>query len=271
MKRTSELSTDDLNWIDTFLAERPVFRLYHHAALTSVREGLDNREYLISETGNGLVISIRFDDCRIATTIGQLSDAELGIVAAFPDSSEVHAEPEHEAFLLRALGNRINSRKVLKYYLHADSDSSQTDSSALTGVEFRRLTTKDYPLASAFYRAHYSGTIFSQWMLEQPFVGIFENSELIATAGTIILNKDLCAANIGNFLTRPDRRGRGLAKNAALALMTELRREGITQFSLGTTEDNISAWKAYEHVGFQCIETRAELHVKESVKQNHLL
>jgi ribosomal protein S18 acetylase RimI-like enzyme len=105
---------------------------------------------------------------------------------------------------------------------------------------------------------NYPETVFSSWMLEQPFVGLYERGLLTATGGTIILNGDLRTCNIGNFLTASTARGRGLAKIVAKHLIVLLQEEGIKIFTLGTTEENIPAWRAYEAIGFRIQETRPQ-------------
>lgn len=67
------------------------------------------------------------------------------------------------------------------------------------------------------------------------------------------------AANIGNFLTIPKFRGMGFGKIVAKKLINELINQGITTFTLGTTEENVPAWKTYESIGFSLLERRVEI------------
>ena len=100
-------------------------------------------------------------------------------------------------------------------------------------------------------------------MLESPFIGLFEDAELVATGGTVIWSKALKSANIGNFLTASHTRGRGLAKTVARHLIYVLHHQGVSYFTLGTTEKNQSAWKTYEAIGFKLRESRVQIDLME--------
>jgi GNAT superfamily N-acetyltransferase len=114
----------------------------------------------------------------------------------------------------------------------------------------------------AFYDANNPRHVFSPWMLRHPFIAVVERGEILAGAGVLALSKRLGWALIGNFLTRPDRRGRGLARRVGETLLAELGRNGIGHAALVTTDDNSAARSVYRELGFALAEARVELDLK---------
>ena len=156
-------------------------------------------------------------------------------------------------------GSRVLRRDRLKYYI-LEKDKPFPGARD----DIRRLEKVDIDLVRNFYKSHYSGAIFSAWMLELPFWGLFVNQELVAAGGAIVIDRYGKAANIGNFLTSPKFRGNGYGKTIAKTLINDLMDDGVSIFTLGTTEENISAWKTYESVGFKLLERRVEIEFSSS-------
>jgi predicted nuclease of predicted toxin-antitoxin system len=129
-------------------------------------------------------------------------------------------------------------------------------------VWIRILNTDDLPFVEKFYAENYDTTIFSAWMLEQPFIGLFVDNVLASAGGAAVLDTISGVANIGNFLTLSKFRGRRYAQMVAKALMNELMNRGFSLFTLGTTEENVAAWRAWESIGFRLLERRVELELK---------
>jgi ribosomal protein S18 acetylase RimI-like enzyme len=111
-----------------------------------------------------------------------------------------------------------------------------------------------------FYGEFYPGTIFSSWMLEQPFFAIRgeREGEFLASGGVVAAHAGLGSANLGNFLTHPQHRGRGLAQAVTATLLHALEGEGYREFTLGTYEENRPACRVYEAVGFRLLEERIQ-------------
>jgi GNAT superfamily N-acetyltransferase len=82
----------------------------------------------------------------------------------------------------------------------------------------RPLSRKDLAMLTAFYTAHYPETAFSDWMLAHPFIGYFEAGRMLAAAGTMAASTAHRWALIGNFLTHPSARNRGLGRRVGVAL-----------------------------------------------------
>lgn len=82
------------------------------------------------------------------------------------------------------------------------------------------------------------------------FRAVWEDGEIIAAAGTHIINESERVAAIGNVYTRRDRRGRGLARRATSAVVEDLLRRGIETIVLNVRESNTPAARVYASLGF---------------------
>jgi ribosomal protein S18 acetylase RimI-like enzyme len=88
-------------------------------------------------------------------------------------------------------------------------------------------------------------------MLEQGvFFGIHEKKDLVAVAGTHLVAPPEGVAAVGNIYVRRDRRGRGLAARVTTAVANELLRMGIDIVALNVNQENSSAIKVYDRLGF---------------------
>jgi GNAT superfamily N-acetyltransferase len=250
---TSALSCTDIADVRRIVAGHPVFALYFETALDAAAAGLDNRSVLIGGAREGAILSIDFDGLTIRTSIGTLTPGELAEVPATKRQAELHLAPAHLAAVRRVCEARIEAARTLRYY------RLDTSAGLAADPRCRRLGPSDLDMVSDFYKTHYPATVFSRWMLEEAFLGLFERGELLACGGVIARNGRLAAANIGNFLTHPAHRRRGLGRAVVATLVGRLAGEGVRQFLLGTNADNIGACRAYETVGFRLIGARPQL------------
>lgn len=170
---------------------------------------------------------------------------------------ELHVESNHLDALLGMCGERVLKVDDLLYCRLDYNTPLSLDSRC------RLLTASDYGQVKVFFDQFYPETVFSRWMLDLPFCGLFEDGVLVATGGTIIWNKDIKMCNIGNFLTHPGHRGKGLGKATARHLVALLHNEGMRTFSLGTNELNRPAQRVYESLGFQLVERRKQIDLRK--------
>jgi ribosomal protein S18 acetylase RimI-like enzyme len=92
---------------------------------------------------------------------------------------------------------------------------------------------------------------FLPLMLEQGvYFGVYEGAELIASAGTHLVVPQESVAAIGNIYTRRDRRGQGLAARVTSAVVNELLRRCLATIALNVSQQNTSAARVYERLGF---------------------
>ncbi|HZH27909.1 MAG TPA: GNAT family N-acetyltransferase [Azospirillaceae bacterium] len=256
MKPTSRLHGDEVTRIQALLAKHPTLSLDFDGALTALADGPDNRSALLGAAGRGVALGIDFDTLTVRTTYGDLSEAEIRTATATPRRAELHIQDRHLPAARAALANRFTAVHTLRdYRLDLDGRTFAPD------PRCRRLTSSDGREVAGLFQ-HYGDTIFSTWMLDQPFFGLFEGGHLLAAGGVVVQSRRLRSANLGNFLTRPDRRGRGLARAVVRTLAATLRAEGCSVVTLSTYAANEAACRAYEAVGFELFDSRLQVNVR---------
>jgi ribosomal protein S18 acetylase RimI-like enzyme len=82
------------------------------------------------------------------------------------------------------------------------------------------------------------------------YCGIKQGSDLLAAAGTHLVVRPESVAAIGNVYTRRDRRGRGLAARVTSAVTNELLTMNLRTIALNVNENNETATRVYEKLGF---------------------
>ena len=259
MTSTGNLTPTDRDWILSFLADRPWFDFYFQCALDDLATGLDNRAYHLGGARQGLVIALLLDDVDLVSFVGTLEDAEVAFVAELPHRAELHVEAAHVPGLLSACASRLRRTDDLRYYTVSGPDLGEPD------ARCRPVTSAEHGAVRALFADHYPETVLTDYMLGLPFVGVWDGADLVAAAGTIVVNERLGACHLGNFLTHPDRRGQGLARVAARGLFRLLAEREVRTFNLGVYEANAAAWRAYEALGFTLVETRPMLYLEPPV------
>ena len=83
------------------------------------------------------------------------------------------------------------------------------------------------------------------------FYGIYLEENLIAAAGTHLVAKGARLAALGNVLTHPDYRSKGLGTATSNAVTAALLEAGIETVVLNVAEDNQAAIKIYERLGYR--------------------
>jgi GNAT superfamily N-acetyltransferase len=122
-------------------------------------------------------------------------------------------------------------------------------------AEVSRLAAADLPALNQLYAdGKAAGEVpefFFASMVEQGvFFGIRQEKDLVAVAGTHLVAPAEGVAAVGNIYTRRDCRGRGLAARVTTAVVNELLRMGIDIVALNVNQQNSSAIKVYQRLGF---------------------
>lgn len=100
--------------------------------------------------------------------------------------------------------------------------------------------------------AYGGGDAFRQRSLELGvFYSIFDGEQLISVAGTHVVSEPERVAALGNVMTHPAYRGRGLATVATNAVCEELFERGIEMIGLSVSRLNEAAQRVYEKIGFK--------------------
>jgi GNAT superfamily N-acetyltransferase len=119
-----------------------------------------------------------------------------------------------------------------------------------TGAGTRALSPPDLPALQRLYEEEPPEFFFPSMLQQGVFRGQWEGSELIAVAGTHLVNLEERVGIVGNVYTRPDRRGRGLAGSLTSAVAADLLLLGATTIALNVREDNEAAVRVYRRLGF---------------------
>jgi hypothetical protein len=220
MRPLASLGPESLAGLRRLVGDHPMFRFYLDAGLEAVRRGEANRSAWISASHNGAALGICFDRLEVRTLIGELAPEDEIALAQFEDEAELHAAPASAARIAAALPGRVRSRQGMRCYVLDGRPSLPAD------PRCRRLGPSDYDRLADHFLTHYPEGVFSKWMLDGVFLGLFERQDLLACAG--VIDRDGGAAIVGNFLTLPTARGRGLARALASTRLTGLRTRGRT-------------------------------------------
>jgi GNAT superfamily N-acetyltransferase len=128
------------------------------------------------------------------------------------------------------------------------------DPSALRQVQpgsAARLTPADLPEIRQLYAEGYADNAFDPRMLETgQFFGIREAGILRSLAGIHVYSPRYRVAAIGNVVTHPHHRGRGLGTRAAAAVCLSVLPHA-DHIGLNVKSDNVPALRSYRRLGFE--------------------
>jgi GNAT superfamily N-acetyltransferase len=255
LRPLSALSAEERAWIARFLGDDGVLPLYFDTAVEDLARGIDNRLVLIGREQQGLILGITFAGLEAFTIVGALDDSELRASYTRPMPAELHVTTELAASLRPRLGTRLVAELAMR------TETCTIGKSAADPL-CHVMTRNDADRLMGFYNRYNPRHVFSPWMLDHPFIAVVEQGEILAGAGVLALSRRLGWALIGNFLTRPDRRGRGLARRVGGTLLAALGRNRIDHAALVTTDENAAARSVYRDLGFALAEARVELDLK---------
>lgn len=113
------------------------------------------------------------------------------------------------------------------------------------------LTDSDLDALIDLHESDPGSAFFHPAMLgANPFVGIWDDGVLVASAGTHVVSKQYGVAALGAVITRPSHRGRGLGTISSSALCERLLGEYET-VGLNVAAANGPAIGIYERLGFR--------------------
>ena len=143
-----------------------------------------------------------------------------------------------------------------KYY--RDSGTWPMWKMALEAADFQSvpgdaldLTLADVPDLRALYAFGGGDAFLPEEITRGVFCGIRQAGQLIAVAGTHVVSDNGCVAALGNVMTHPDWRGRGLASIATSAVVARLIDRGVSTIGLSVSRENAAAIRVYEKLGFK--------------------
>ena len=149
---------------------------------------------------------------------------------------------------------KIESReKHYKMALNRKSLPREADCSRVV-----RLAENDLDEMLGLYEVSYPGNWFKPKMLEtRQYFGIRIDNKLASVAGVHVYSEEYKVAALGNIVTHPDYRGRGLAKSVTARLCHSLS-ENLDHIGLNVKADNTAAVSLYRQLGFEIVSSYYE-------------
>ncbi len=146
--------------------------------------------------------------------------------------------------LFQALNTVKGTPKKFIYMKHYDNDKLlESDLPVL-------IEEKNFNQVCEFMRASGMNYFTESELYGCPFVGIKELDEFYCVGGFHLYDTQL--VEIGNIVTRPDQRGRGLGK-IITSKLTQIGKERADDVYLGVFADNAPAIRVYEGLGYHPI------------------
>lgn len=249
--------TQDLERVRRVLSRDPIATAYmlgdldptyaHHCAwwVASEREGGDDVAVLQIYTGL---------QAPVILTYGA-SDGIEAILAAgldeLPGRAHVHLSPDHLAVMQTVFGferlrpmMRMGARPS---ELHVVTSGPGEGYLPVTRLGHR--DTGDIVALSSFY----PDSFFEPHQLSSGhYYGVrTTGGQLASVAGVHIVSHADRLAAIGNVVTHPDHRGRGLSTACTAHLSRALVEAGMSLLVLNVQRENVQARKVYENLGFR--------------------
>ena len=120
------------------------------------------------------------------------------------------------------------------------------------------LLTADADELIALYTDSYPDNAFDPRMLEsRKYFGVRVNQRIVSAGGIHVYSKQYRVAAIGNIVTHPDHRGRGLGTAVTAQICSALLHE-VDNIGLNVKTDNEPAISCYQKLGFTPISTYHE-------------
>lgn len=118
----------------------------------------------------------------------------------------------------------------------------------VTGVE--QLGPADLPALQNLYARAYPNNWFDPRMLEtREYFGVRDRDRIVGVAGVHVVSPAYGVAALGNIVTDPSHRGRGIARRCTAALCRSLQRR-VDTISLNVAADNEAALRCYHALDF---------------------
>jgi ribosomal protein S18 acetylase RimI-like enzyme len=231
----------DRAWNGYAIADlEPPFRQYSRFALAA-REG--------GEPSAGCLV-LQYPAITVIVPQGDVEGVAviLGVIAAeLPARAELSLRPEHLPAVQRHYTPRPGLHEMLR--MHVDTAAFRPPTRPAVQPEPLRLA--DAPALFDLY-AGYEDTAFREELLgDGCFFGVREAGRLLAAGGTHVVCPGQGVAGVGNIFTRPEARGRGLARAVTAAVTATLLAKGCRDIVLNVRADNAPAIRVYTSLGYR--------------------
>jgi ribosomal protein S18 acetylase RimI-like enzyme len=240
------LETRDRKLLERLLRREPVWGGYGLGDLGDPVLFARTRWFLSDPDGAAVALLYAAGDHVSLLTYGD-PERVAGLVPELPLPERFHAHLPDAHYA--ALAGRL-AGEVAPYVRLGLTPDALRPAPAPPGAEVATLSAADLPAVEALY-AHYPENWFEPWRLEHGgYLGVRLDGRLAAVGGTHVAAPATRTAALGDIVTDPVARGRGLATLLTHALCAHHTANGIDLVVLNVKADNAAARRAYEKVGF---------------------
>ncbi len=195
-------------------------------------------------------VAMLYDGLRLPLllTHGDPASLEVALQEALPHLPErifLQIEDAHEAIVGRWYGlERL--RAMLRMGLHREAyRPPEIDRSQVVA-----LGHQDTAAIMGLFR-FYPDAFFEPYQLESKcYFGVRDRDELVAVAGVHIISEEFRVAALGNVLTHPEHRGKGLAR-ACISRVLDSVFERVPCVGLNVLAENRRAQSTFASLGFE--------------------
>jgi len=196
-------------------------------------------------TGLSMPVLLTFGN---ASSIGACLDA---FAHELPGRMIAHIAPDHLSEVVRlyrttGTGHHADIRPMVRMGLR-----TSTFEAASHSYEVETLQLRDTGDIIGLYQ-YFPDNFFEPAQLSTGhYYGVRMDNQLVAVAGVHVFAPDSRVACIGNIVTHPGYRGRGLSTACTSHLCSRLIEEGIDLFALNVDRTNSAATRVYQKLGFR--------------------
>ncbi len=206
-----------------------------------------------ADGASGIVVQARGNG-RTMLLIGNPTavGAALALHPGPPASYLATAAPEHLPALEKT--HEATDRLIMhRMQTTADSFRPAPDAPADPDVlPLRRLSDVDVPALNQLYRAGGAPAHYTASDLQRlPYWGAFDGRRLAAVAGTHVVSPGRGVGVVGNVMTHPSYRSRGLGTRVTGAVTATLLAQGLGLIVLTVDPTNTRAVRAYRRLGYE--------------------
>jgi ribosomal protein S18 acetylase RimI-like enzyme len=205
----------------------------------------DGASGLVAHTrGSGRSVMLLGDPLVVRAILALHSGPRVGYLAtATPEHLPALRPTHHAADLLS-----MSRMQVTSASFHPALDPPRDDDA----LPLRRLHGFDVPALNALYRSGGGPSHYTPADVERSlYWGAFEGARLVAVAGTHVVAPERGVGVVGNVLTHPAHRSRGLATRVTSAVTAELFTRGVSLAVLSVDPENAPAVRAYRRLGYE--------------------
>ena len=165
-----------------------------------------------------------------------------------PEHPLIQAQEIHLSLLQHYYRPETTWKRMLRM---AITSTSSRFLSPMLHHSVKQLTISDLPALKNLYAQHPESTFSADLFTRGMYFGIYGGERILAAGGTHALVPTYRLAVLGNILTAPQARRQGYATAITATLVATLFEQHFSTVVLNVFEDNSSAIRIYQRLGFQ--------------------